>query len=349
MPGVKRGELFLDETNVRNRIEQLIEELNKEQKLTGNGYYAKDSASFKKELLQTDKRMMARWEKIKNDKADDNIYEDFDQYLRKLIILYDLYALELLQMLVPADQLKPEKHPLYRATRKFIHIYAYEHSQKYNLDPINLDPQDILAATWNQIFLPNLGIITYREGSKLSTWVIGIIKKLIISKYQKSKIKEEEYDDEVNIPISNVYSDPLNYACIEQEFMIKCLELLYAMTAAKSSAQKERAWIIWNDNFADYFAYLQGENVEYIKGKQPPFPPPPKNLLLGEQGAHNPVYTDYLAREIGVMRSWVLDDIDQDLNKTRTPDDKSKLRAKVRTRRYEAKLYLAKKLNYFLC
>jgi len=106
MPGVKRGELFLDETNVRNRIEQLIEELNKEQKLTGNGYYAKDSASFKKELLQTDKRMMARWEKIKNDKADDNIYEDFDQYLRKLIILYDLYALELLQMLVPADQLK---------------------------------------------------------------------------------------------------------------------------------------------------------------------------------------------------------------------------------------------------
>ncbi len=339
----------MDEKNVRNRIEQLIEELNKEKKLSENGYYAKDCASFKKEILETDKRMMVRWEKIENDKADDKTYEDFDQYLRKLIILYDRYALELLQMLVPADQLNPDNQPLYRVTRKFIYIYSYEYSQKYNLDPINLDPQDILDATWNQIFLPNLGIINYREGSKLSTWVIGIIKNLIKSKYQKSQIKEEEYDDEVDIPITHVHSDPLNYACIEKEFMIKCLELLYAMTDAKSSAQKERAWIIWNDNFADCFAHLLGENVEYIRDKQPPFSPPPNNLLLGEQGAHNPVYTDYLAREIGVMRSWILYDIDQDLNKTRTPDDKSKLRAIVRMRRYEAKLYLAKKLNYFLC
>jgi len=338
----------LDEEKVKDRIEQLIEKLSNENCFSENGYYAVDRVSFKKELLKTDRRMIARW-KIKENKKDDDEekYEDFDHYLLKLIILYDRHAFKLHQMLLTADQINSDNQKLLRMTRKFIYIYSFDYSQKYNLDPISLDPQDIFDATWNQIFLPNLGIITYREESKLSTWVIGIIRKIIKSKYQRRQIKEEEYNDEVIIPITNVHSDPLNHAYAEKEFIIKCLELLDEMTVAKSSAQKERAWIIWNDHFSDYFSHLQAEDDDYIKDKQPPFKPPPRDLLLDKQGAHNPVYSDYLAREIGAMRGWVLEDIDRDLNKTRTPPDKSILRAKVRMRRYEAKLFLAKKLNFF--
>jgi hypothetical protein len=108
----------------------------------------------------------------------------------------------------------------------------------------------------------------------------------------------------------------------------------------------ERAWILWNEHFVDYYLELAELQEDDAVSSSVIFPVPPVNLFAPqEKGQHNPEWSDYLANHIGVLRGWSDSQIQEDLSQQRTPKDMSKLRAAVRIRRNEGKQDLGQKLR----
>jgi hypothetical protein len=108
----------------------------------------------------------------------------------------------------------------------------------------------------------------------------------------------------------------------------------------------ERAWILWNEHFVDYFLELaELQQVDAVSSSFV-FAVPPVNVCAPQgKGQHNPEWSDYLAHHIGILRGWSADQIHEDLAQQRTPKDMSKLRAVVRIRRNEGKQYLGQELR----
>lgn len=335
----------MDETYLHEMIDKVIEELNNMNELSKEGYYAKHNGLFNSELKNAVKMIVERWSKEKHK----DVFIDFDHYLSKLIIAYDRYAPSLYRILLPADSTKPQSCPLYGITKQFIY---YKAGSKFN----EIRPDEVLSRTLTEILIPKLGIINFREESKLETWVHIIIINIINMEIRKQKKPNVVYDDQVVSPIANHIINQPDQLVINSEFVIECLKLLNNMIAvgerknAKDcrNPQKERAWLLWNDYLIDYFVILKEDNISgFFKTPASPFPLPPEDLVIGRQGAHNLDYTNYLAREIGKLRSWSGDEICKDLEKPHTPQDLSKLRQAVRTRRNEAKTILRRELKNF--
>ena len=100
----------------------------------------------------------------------------------------------------------------------------------------------------------------------------------------------------------------------------------------------ERAWVLWNEHFVDYYLELAELREDDTILSSLPLPPAPVDVFPPEgKGQHNPEWSDYLARYIGVLRGWSESQMEGDLAQQRTPKDLSKLRAAVRIRRNESK------------
>ncbi len=327
-----------DLNSAKIKIEQIICQLVQGSCFSENGYFQNDSRAFYSDV---ERAAANGWADVK---INSN-YNDLGEFVHKVAITFDLYALQVYKMLLPTDLTKPQSCPLYRSAKNLIYTFPQLHSL--------LSPDDILSKTLDIVLFSKLAILSYQGNSTLRIWVYSIMRRVVLQEARKEKQIMLDFDWHAENKYPAGVQEQPEQKLEQAEQLGQQLQLFRQLIAkgivqageGKSSPQLERAWIFWNDYCADIYILLEDNSSQYLPQKNLPFPVPPQELVLGEKGEHNLPYTNYLAWKIGKLRNWPLTDIKDDLALQHTPSDKSRLRAAVRVRRNEAKKNILKELR----
>lgn len=327
----------MDNLELKEAVARIIDELARNNCITENGYFQQDRRSFGADV---ERAALHGW-------ASTNIRAgcpDFNQFVRKVAVTFDHYAPQLFRLLLPADQTKPQSCPMYRSALNL--ICNYPQLRKFQ------SPDDALSGTLDIILFSRLAILGFKEESALRTWVYSILRHVVLQAARKEK-NLVELHCQVEARHSGPAREQPDQLQEQAESLGRQLSILEQMVRegqgqsheAKNSPRLERAWVLWNDYFADLYILLGQDGWRDRFEASPPFPLPPQGLVLGEKGGHNLPYTNYLAAKIGMLRQWDHSRIEADLALRHTPADESRLRAAVRTRRNEAKMFFKKMLE----
>lgn len=328
-------------------VRQVINIIKEQGDFTENGYFCKNPDEFTQSV---EKAVINKW---KFSKTRDK-YEDPSDLVKAAAIAFDRYALELYELLLPRDMTKPQTCPLYRTTHYYI--------RRYKGLEVVLSADEAMAEALDIILGKKLAILTFKGNSTLKTWVMGIIINIVKGKARDEGIIGNRPTIET-VPDPQAYSkktkglpfenqpdklqDHIHWLSCRLHFFV---DLIQQGETEKSQADRktypklEQAWLIWNDFYADYYieyTNLVGNDHEFSSLKFPI--PPEEKKSPDKKGGHNPTYSEYLAVEIGRLREWPSQKIEEDLSLPRAPKDQSRLRAAVRTRRNEGKRIIAYK------
>lgn len=327
-----------DLNSAKIKIEQIIYQLDQGSCFSENGYLRNDLRAFYSDV---ERAAANGWADLKISSK----YNDLGELVRKVAITFDLYALQVYKMLLPADLTKPQSCPLYRSAQNLIYAFPQLHSL--------LSPDDVLSKTLDIVLFSKLAILSYQGNSTLRIWVYSIMRRVVLQEARKENRIMLDFDQHAENKYLAGAQEQTEQKLEQAEQFGKQLQLLRQFIAkgiaqtgeGKNSPQLERAWIFWNDYCADIYILLEDDGSQNLPQKNLPFPIPPQELVLGAKGEHNLSYTNYLAWKIGKLRNWPLADIKDDLALQHTPSDKSRLRAAVRIRRNEAKKNILKELK----
>jgi hypothetical protein len=324
----------------------VIDELDRDNCFMENGYFKQDHRSFCADVARA---AVHGWtsSNLQNVRAG---YQSFDQFVLKVALTFDHYGPQLFRLLLPADPMKPQSCPMYRTALTLLYRYPQLHGI--------LSPDDILNRTLDIAYFSRLAILKFKEEAALRTWLYAIMRNVVRYAARKEEAIRVEFDSYVETRLPDQNEDQPGKIVEKSEDLYRQLHLLEQLIAkAKArkketiiSPQLERAWVLWNDYFVDLYFLLDLPTLQgtvYKPNTKPPFPSPPRELVLGDIGRHNFPYTNYLGEGIGVLRKWTSSRTKADLSLSSAPNDESYLRGVVRIRRNEGKLFLKIELAKF--
>ncbi len=345
-----------DAASIKQTVAEVVNRIYERDGFAEDCYFYKNRHTF---IHDVEKAVINHWQSTRVK----NTYRDFSVFVEQVARVFDRYAPEVYRLLLPHDMSRPQTCPLYRVAHQMI--------SRYGRLGTFFSAEDALVATIETIMVSKLSLLQFNGHSSLKTWVMAVLNNVILQQARKEGLIGERPGSKVfsweGQPFDEGPSSQELYAdesCGQPEkahehsdWLHRRLKFLMELVRqgkaeqpgipeGKCSPRLERAWILWNDYFADFFleyTELVGSGHEF---NPPPFSFPAAEIAdLGKKGGHNPHYSDYLAREIGKMRGWTARGIEDDLSLPRTPKDKSRLRAAVRVRRNEGKIILVKDLQ----